>query len=71
MRVNLQDRTNRLYYTGTHCLPGSSERAINFSSVREAAKVALGERMTGMEIVVHYEVVGCEVHLPVLAEWCE
>jgi hypothetical protein len=70
MRVHLQDTTNRLYYTGQYSPPGGFELAMNFGSVGGAAEAALEERLTGMEIVVRYEIVPGEIRLPILAEWC-
>ena len=69
MRVHLQDRKNRLYYTGQDFPLGGFEGAMNFASVGAAAKVALEKRLTHMQIVVRYAVAPCEISLPVLAEW--
>jgi hypothetical protein len=69
MRVHLQDRKNRLYYTGQDFPLGGCDGAMNFASVGAAAKVALEKRLTQMQIVVRYEVAPCEISLPVLAEW--
>jgi hypothetical protein len=71
MRVHLQDRTNRLYYTGEDRPLGESDRAMNFASVGAAARLALGSQLTEMHIIVRYDVVACEISLPVLAEWSD
>jgi len=70
MRVHLQDTASRLYYTGQNCPLGVAERAMIFGSVGSAAKLALEERLSGMQIVVRYDLVACEIGLPILAEWC-
>ena len=69
-RVRLQDTASELYYTGHDCPLGEAERAMNFGSVGDAAKLVLEERLTGMQIVVRYDLVACEIRLPVLREWC-
>jgi hypothetical protein len=69
MRAHLQDRKNRLYYTGQDFPLSGSEGALNFTSVGAAAKVALEKQLTQMQIVVRYAVAPGEIGLPVLAEW--
>jgi hypothetical protein len=71
MRVHLQHRKNRLYYTGQDFPLGAFEGAMNFATVGAAAKVALEKRLTQMQIVVRYDVAPCEISLPVLAEWSQ
>jgi hypothetical protein len=71
MRVHLQNITNGLYYAGQDCPLGGSELAMSFASVGGAAKVALKARLLGMQIVVRFDVVACEIRLPILAEWCK
>lgn len=69
MRITLQDRSNRLYYTGQNSPLGELDRAINFATVGAAAQLALAQRLPQMQIVVRYDVAAAEVSLPVLAEW--
>lgn len=69
MRVHLQHRRKRLYYAGQEFPLVESGGAMIFASVAAAAKVALDEGLTQMQIVVRYAVAPCEITLPVLAEW--
>jgi hypothetical protein len=67
----LQDKTNRLYYAGEDLPLGESDGAVNFRSVGAAARLALESQLTEMHIVVRYDVVPCEISLPVLTEWSD
>jgi hypothetical protein len=70
MRVLLQDTKTRLYYACFNERHSESAQALDFVSIPDAAKFAFEEELRDMEIVLSYDHPHCEVHLPVLPEWC-
>ncbi len=73
----MRHRQSSLYYAGpsqtepapNHTTP-DHERALDFASVRNAARFALEQHLTDMEIILRYDARNGEVALPVLPEWC-
>jgi hypothetical protein len=70
MRVLLQNTKTRLYYAPFNQRLTESALALDFVSIPDAAKFAFEEDLGDMEIVLSYDDPQCEVHLPVLPEWC-
>jgi hypothetical protein len=71
MRVFLRNKQTRLYRADANGWAAAVAQALLFTSVRQAARFALDEKVPEAEIVVRCDLLEQEVALPLLAEWCE
>ena len=71
MRVLLRNKQTRLYCASSNGWTSATAQAILFTSVRQAARFALEERVPEAEIVVRCDLLEQEVALPLLPEWCD
>ena len=71
MKVLLRNRTTRLYCAGSNGWAAAAEQALDFTSVRRAARFARDEKLPETEVVVRYDLLAEEVALPLVPEWCD
>ena len=69
MRVFLRNKQNRLYWGNSSGWVAEREHALDFSNVQRAARYALAERSTEMEIVLTCDLRPEEIIMPVLPEY--
>jgi len=70
MRVLLRSTQTGLYCAGSDGWAASENRALDFTSVPQAARFAYHEHMPQAEIVLRSEVLPEEVVVPMIPEWC-
>ena len=71
MRVFLRNRETRLYRADSSGWAAGVGQALDFTSVRRAARFARDEKLPETEVVVRYDLLAEEVALPLVPEWCD
>jgi len=71
MRVFLKAKRTGLYYRGAGKLSVSRDEALEFPSVPAAARCAINEQLTNVEIALRCDYLDREIPLPVMSAWCE
>ena len=65
----MRNKKTRLYCAGSSTWAATAQEALGFTSVPQATRFALGERVPEAEIVLSFDLLADEVVVPVLPEY--